>query len=142
MGVEENIRVVEVWGEANNAHDWEGMLELATESVVRRGPEGPEPMGREELLRFLEETGVAFPDHVVEVERLFGQGEWVCGEFRLVGTHTGPLTSSEGETIPATGKDVRLPFCAVFRLEGGKIAEYHVYYDNLGFMAQLGLIPS
>jgi hypothetical protein len=34
-----------------------------------------------------------------------------------------------------------LPFADVFRVAGGKIAEHRVYYDVLGLMAQLGLLP-
>jgi ketosteroid isomerase-like protein len=34
-----------------------------------------------------------------------------------------------------------LPFADVFRVADGRITEHRVYYDTLGLLAQLGLMP-
>lgn len=142
MSAEENLRVIAAWGEANNAHDVETMLDLTTGSVVRWGPEQAEPFqGREAVRRFLEASNRAFPDTHTEVVRSFGQGDWVCAELIFKGTQQGPLEGPEGDAIPPTNRSVELPFSAVFHMEGGKIAEFHVYYDNLAVLQQLGLAP-
>ena len=47
----------------------------------------------------------------------------------------------DGKTIPVTNKPIRLQSCNLFRVEDGKITERHLYFDQLGFMTQLGLAP-
>ncbi|MEE9164474.1 MAG: ester cyclase, partial [Thermoplasmata archaeon] len=83
----------------------------------------------------------AFPDARSKKERSFGQGDWVCQEYTITGTHTGPLKGPGGEAIPATNQPVRLRGCGVYKFEGGEITEEHDYSDSLGMMAQLGLAP-
>jgi ketosteroid isomerase-like protein len=45
-----------------------------------------------------------------------------------------------GETLPATGKEVRVRSCDVARVEGGEITSHHFYFDQLEFLIQLGLM--
>jgi predicted ester cyclase len=66
----------------------------------------------------------------------------VAAEGVLEGTHKGPLAGPGGQMIPATYKRVRLPFCELTRMENGKIAEELVYFDLVGMLMQLGLMPS
>jgi len=54
------------------------------------------------------------------------------------GTHTGPLVGPGG-TIPATGRAFSFPFCDVLRAREGKFVSHHIYWDNVTFLAQLGL---
>ena len=72
---------------------------------------------------------------------LFATEDQAFVEFIGRGTNTGPLHLPTGD-LPATGRPVELQFCEAFRIRGGKIVSYHIYYDALGFMQQLGLIPS
>ncbi|MFQ5950555.1 MAG: ester cyclase, partial [Candidatus Geothermarchaeales archaeon] len=83
----------------------------------------------------------AFPDLHVETTRAFGRGDWVCVEHITSGTHTGPMGTPDGETIPATNKKMRFEDALVFKVENDKITRRHLYFDQLGFMAQLGLAP-
>jgi steroid delta-isomerase-like uncharacterized protein len=142
MSVEENMRVIEAAFEAFNARDWDRFDELHAESLVVSGPDSPEPVkGRPAHREWAEGLVTAFPDIRVERQRAFGAGDWVCEEIAAAGTHNGPLKGPGDQTIPATGKLVRLTFCAVTKVEGGQITEEHGYYDRLGMMAQLGLAP-
>ncbi len=83
----------------------------------------------------------AFPDVKFEKVRSFGQGDTVSAELIFAGTHRGPLPGAGGEPIPATNKPVRFRYSVVFTMEGGMITEIHRYYDQLGFLVQLGLAP-
>ncbi len=143
MTVEENIRVSEDLMAAFNARDWDRFAESYAESVVFHTPTNPEPVkGRAALVEQVQEDFAnPFPDARVEDIRTFGQGDWVAMEFTGTGTNTGPLKGPGGETIPATNKSARIPFCIVSKLEGGKITESHQYLDLVGLMAQLGLGP-
>lgn len=83
----------------------------------------------------------AFPDFEITKERIFGQGEWVCLEFLFTGTHKGPYPGPSGQVIPATGRPLRSSECEVFRVKGGKIVEIYAYWDELGYLQQLGAAP-
>jgi hypothetical protein len=58
----------------------------------------------------------------------------------FLSTHTGPLVGPAGE-IPATGRKLELQFCDVFIARGSRFAEHHIYYDQVTFLTQLGLMP-
>lgn len=140
--VEDNLRVVDATFEAMNARDWDRIAELLADSVVEYRPGLPDPSkGPDAALQNLKAFATAFPDARVEKVRAFGQGDWVCRESVLAGTHKGPMTSPDGKTIPATNKPFSVQSCNLFKIEGGKITERHLYFDQLGFLAQLGLAP-
>jgi len=43
--------------------------------------------------------------------------------------------------IPATGKGATWSGVTIVRLFGGRIVEYWLEADNLGFMGQIGVVP-
>ena len=43
--------------------------------------------------------------------------------------------------VPPTGRSIDLPFTTVFQARDGKLTAHRAYWDNVGFMAQLGLMP-
>ncbi|MFQ5552702.1 MAG: ester cyclase [Thermoplasmata archaeon] len=43
--------------------------------------------------------------------------------------------------MPPTNKTINMWSAEVLKVEGGKITESRNYFDMLGFMAQLGLLP-
>jgi steroid delta-isomerase-like uncharacterized protein len=57
----------------------------------------------------------------------------VEGDF--VGKHVGEFAG-----VPATGKDVRVPLCVVYDLEGDKIARGRIYFETPAFLAQVGAL--
>jgi carboxymethylenebutenolidase len=42
--------------------------------------------------------------------------------------------------IPPTGKRVEVPFVAIIRFEGDKIAREHLYWDQASLLVQLDLL--
>ncbi len=143
MSVEENLRLIEAADDAVNAHDVDRLIGLCSEDHVFQGPMLPEPLkGPEAFGQFLEEVFFTpFPDLHVETTRAFGQDDWVCVEHITSGTHTGPMGTPDGQTIPPTNKKMRFEDLLVFRIKDNKIASRRLYFDQLGFMAQLGLVP-
>jgi len=101
--------------------------------MTSRGPDGYKQV----ILFFAE----GFPGSRIEVTNLFATEDQAIVEFTGWGTNTGLLHMSTGD-LPATGRAAELQFCDVYRVRNGKIVSYHSYYDALGFMQQLGLIPS
>jgi ketosteroid isomerase-like protein len=43
--------------------------------------------------------------------------------------------------MPATGKRVAFRGCDALTVRDGRIQSHRAYYDQLGFMTQLGLVP-
>jgi carboxymethylenebutenolidase len=42
--------------------------------------------------------------------------------------------------VPPTGRFVRVPFCAVVKFEGDRIAHEHIYWDQASVLVQTGLL--
>lgn len=96
----------------------------------------------EEALGLWQGMQAAFPDARHEVATCVEQGEYVVTEGRLTGTHRGPLAAPDGSEIPATGRSIDVPFLNICRVQGDRVTEERVYFDNQTFMAQLGLVPA
>lgn len=83
----------------------------------------------------------AFPNFKHTTSRCVESGELISCEGVFSGDHTGPLAMPDGSKVPATSKHVEFDYLGIANVKSGKIMELHVYFDNMGFMKQLGLIP-
>ena len=52
------------------------------------------------------------------------------------------ITMPDGTSIPATGKSFAVSGVETARLRDGKLVGHNVYWDTVGMMSQLGLLPS
>lgn len=95
--------------------------------------------GIEPFREYLETFKRAMPDARAIIERQYEAGDTVIVEGRFLGTHTGPLAGDDGDIEP-TGASVDLRFADFSRVQDGKIASYHTYYDQVGLLTQLGLM--
>lgn len=82
----------------------------------------------------------ALPDGRMNIERAVENGNEVFVGGRFTGTHEGDMVTPQG-SLPASGNSLSLPYADYFRVEGGKIAEHNVVFDQLAFMTQLGAGP-
>src|SRR5688572_24095922 len=96
--------------------------------------------GIEQVRQFVATWLTALPDAKVTLLNVIESGEQGAAELTYSGTHTGPLATPQGE-IPATGKPVSIPGAGFLTVREGKVVRFHGYYDQLAFMAQLGLAP-
>ena len=142
MSVEDNLRVLDAGDAAVNRKDWAAFENIIDESVVLHAPGLPAPIkGRPAALEFIRGFMNALPDfHIREVHTV-AQGDWIAREFVNTGTHTGPLVGADGRTIPPTNKRVQFTEMDLFKIEGGKVKEMRLYFDQLGLLAQLGVAP-
>ena len=102
-------------------------------------PDAGEIRGREAIAEYLGTFSRAFPDASWEALSQLEVGDTAVDEGSFVGTHAGPLATPTGETIPATGKRVRLRECDVATVENGRITSNRFYFDQMEFLEQLGL---
>jgi predicted ester cyclase len=93
----------------------------------------------DEWLAYNRPFSTAFPDGTMTIENQVISGDTVVSEVRYAGTHSGPLTTPQGE-VPPTDNRIDIRGCSVTRVEGGKIVSHHGYFDRRQFLAQLGLM--
>ena len=113
--------------------------EIIAEDIAFYGPNywGQPIRGLNEFKGFVSYLRSAFPDLHFTVEEEVVAGDRIVSRFMLYGTHQG-----EWMGIAPTGKQMALPGVDLFRVSGGKIAEVRVFYDTLGLMQQLGVMPA
>ncbi len=125
--------------DAINAHDPVAIGALYAEDGVLSDPTD-EYRGREAVVRYWEGFLAAFPDLTGRDEFKAESGDTAINEWSATGTNTGPLETPEG-TVPATGKRVAIRGCDAITVRDGLIRSHRVYYDQLTFLTQLGLVP-
>jgi len=121
--------------------DWQRMKTLFTDDVVTEMPGAGTINGVDAFIEYSKGFFVALPDARMEISSVIEQGNTVIAEGRFVGTHTGPLMTPTGQEIPPTGKKVSLPFADVFVVQGDKVTNHRIYFDQMVLMQQLGLMP-
>lgn len=139
MAVQENLQLIDELMDSYNARDWKRFHEMLSDSVVMYVPgEGP-CAGRQANTESMKAALAAFPDAQQKKVRSFGHGDWVCLQLIESGTNTGPFTTPDGKAVPPTSRRVEMKGVHVAKIQGGKITEYHEYWDRLDLMTQLGL---
>ncbi len=121
--------------------DLETLATLYAADAVAVTPEQGEIKGRDQVVQYLKTFTDAFPDFSWEPIAKHESGDTAVDEGWVVGTHTEPLTMPTGETVPATGKRVRLREVDIATVRGGQIVSHRFYYDQMDVLEQLGLLP-
>ncbi len=126
---------------ALNSHDVAGMGKLLAEDVTYWEANLPQPIkGRKAVENHYRENWKVFPDASIKFTTSVEQGNRIAGEGVWTATNKGPILMPGQPPIPATGKRAESNFASVARVEKGKVTELNIYYDNLGVLAQLGLM--
>jgi ketosteroid isomerase-like protein len=123
------------------ARDKETQAACYAADAVAITPEEGEPVGPEAISNYLSQFGQSFPDISYEYAQKYEAGNVAIDEGFVVGTNTGPLPLPSGESLPPTGKSIRVRSCDIAHVEGGLITTHHFYYDQMEFRGQLGLLP-
>jgi predicted ester cyclase len=97
--------------------------------------------GRDEILGFFGVFQNAFPDVRLELHQLLTDGPAAAAEGTLTGTHDGVLPTPNGELGP-TGRTVELRWAAIYATDGDALKSEHLFFDQMDFLGQLGLLPS
>jgi steroid delta-isomerase-like uncharacterized protein len=128
-------RIYDLW----NKRDLESALDLATDDVdITLMAYGLTLTGRDGFRQFMERFATAFPDMKKEVTNQVASEDQVVCEFRLKGTHDGPLRTPTGEIAP-TGRTIELSVIEILGIRDGKVAVLRNYSDTATLMGQLGV---
>jgi predicted ester cyclase len=125
--------------DAFNAHDVDARLAVNNDDSELVMPGGMKLRGREQV-DVLRAFWEALPDATITWENHVESGSMIAGEGVLTGTHSGRFRTPQGE-IPPSGRQVRLPYAFVRRVEQGKIVSERLYFDQMEFLQQLGAMP-
>lgn len=129
----EHVRRVET---AVNEQDQDVLSEIFAEDFVVRFHGGREELrGLDEFKHYLQAMYEAFPDLTITFEDVIGEDDTVVIRYTGTGTHEG-----EYEGIEPTGETVDVSGMRIARLDDGKIVEVWGQRDDLGLLAQLGVV--
>ena len=124
-----------------NAHDLDGFTEVLADEVVFKAPGGVHGTGKTACAAFFGSWFAAFPNARVEVEAVHIIGDVAVEEGTFRGTQNGVLRAPTGD-IPPTGRSVEVDYIQVLRFRDGKHVSFHLMFDRLKMLEQLGLVPT
>ena len=138
MSTAENKALVRRFYEEIDKGNLEAMDELVAEDYIDHSPP-PFPglgEGREGLKRAFEIFWRATPGrHVIEDQ--IAEGDKVVTRLTAYGRHEDDLPG-----IPKTDADLKMTATVIHRFEDGRLVEKSSDKDVLGFLQQLGVIPT
>lgn len=130
-------RDIELW----NTRDHDGWLALADlHRLELLAPGGVRLLGREAADAIWVTWNEAFPDNRLGITSIHADDRGGVHEGRFTGTHTGTLRSPAGDIAP-TNRAVDAAFSGVYEFDEGKITSFHLYFDQMDLVTQLGLAP-
>lgn len=141
MSEQDNVKVAMALFDNLNAHDLKKNDTLESENVKFEAPGAPGVLDRAQGRAYTQGFITAFPDLRWDIKLTVTQGDHVVVNWAGVGTHTGPLTTPTGNTIPPTGKKATVPGSSTLEIKNGKVTRNVVYFDMVTLLGQLGLMP-
>jgi predicted ester cyclase len=124
-----------------NAHNVDGFAAVLADEVTFQAPGGLTGQGKAACVAFYAGWFQAFPDARVDVHALHVVDDVAVEEGTFSGTHTGVLHTPAGD-VPPTARSVRIEYIQVLRFRKGKHAAFHLMFDRLEMLEQLGLSPA
>ena len=123
--------------EALSKRDLDTAMKFSTDDAVDDFVAIGEFRGRLAIRRFFEELLAAFPDFVIEVDRIFGDNSAAVVQWHAAGTFSG----GKFQGIEPTGKHVQIRGVDVMEFAEGRYVHNTIYYDGASFARQIGMLP-
>lgn len=121
--------------------DLKVIAELYAEDAVAYTPDEGEIRGRDNIVEYWRQMTEAVPEARFDSLHSYEVGDTAIDEGTFSGRNTGPLALPTGDSLPATGKEVRIRGVDLATVKDGRITEYRLYFDEMEFLGQLGLLP-
>ncbi|AZQ36576.1 SgcJ/EcaC family oxidoreductase [Streptomyces cyaneochromogenes] len=122
--------------------DSKTIAELYAQDAVAVTPDGGELHGRDDIATYWRQMTEAIPEGSYESVHSYEVGNTAIDEGFFSGRNTGPIQLPTGETLAPTQKEIRIrgvDFATVD--DSGHIVDYRLYFDEMDFLGQLGLLP-
>ena len=141
MSEQDNIQIAQATIDNLNAHDQDRSDPLFADDYMGYGPGQVGATNWEQAKAVNQGFLTAFPDLHFDVTLTIAQGDYVVQHWTGTGTHTGPLPTPSGGTIPPTGKKATVMGSTTTEIKNGKITRGWNFWDMAGLLGQLGLLP-
>ena len=120
---------------------WDRLKESHAQDILVHYPDGHTTKGIAAHIEELKPMFVFAPDtriqhHPVKIAQ---GGDWTSVIGVMEGTFTQPMPIGAGKFIQPTGKAFKLMMSTVGHWKNGVMDEEYLFWDNQGFMKQLGL---
>ena len=128
-----NVFTGQKWDELDRSH---------AADIIVHWPDGHITEGIDVHAQDLANMFVYAPDIHIDVHPIkIGCGEWTAVNGIMEGTFTQPMPTGDGNSIPPTGKAFKISMVTIGHWnEDGVIDEEWLFWDNLTFMKQMGLM--
>ena len=145
MDAAKNLENMKKLDDSWNGQDLPTFRKYHTRNCIVRWPNQPPTHGldahEQEAIAFFK----TFPDqHLINnpYKIMLAQGEWTCTVADFKGTMTGSMAMADGTVIQPTNKSFHIDFCTVAHWnEHGQIVEENLFYDLMGMLKQIGVMP-
>jgi predicted ester cyclase len=138
--VTDQRRAVEEFYAGFTAGDFDSAFRIFAEDVITVEP----ALGRAASLEVWRDYDQAFktacPDATLVMRSIVEEGDRLAVEGSLRGTFTAPYRTPLRELQP-TGSSFDVEFADFFLFRDGRVVEHRLYYDQVDFGRQLGIIP-
>lgn len=121
-----------IWNEG----DLDAIDELYAENFAGHDPQNP-LQGRDAMRAWVQEARSVVPDFHINLHETISEGDISVTRWTVSGTQR-----KEWRGMPPTGKAFVITGMTMSKFDGDKIVESWVNADNLGMLAQLGVIPA
>ena len=135
----DNKALVQRFGEASNARQYDVIARLLTDDFVRhcQATADVDVRSREQFIEYLKNDAAVFPDSKQTAQYLVAEGDMVAFLITYEGTQEGQMGP-----FPPSHKKMKIDVAGLFRVRDGKLAELWITWDNLASLMQLGYFPS
>jgi predicted ester cyclase len=129
-----NVDAVKQSFGAFNGHDVKTAMSFNSPDFVFHEVAMPADQNLRQASDSLATLWKGFPDARVEIDSIWGAGDYVVTQGRLTGTNTGVFAPMK---LNKSGRAVNVPMIEIDRLADGKIAETWLFYDGMTLVSQL-----
>ncbi len=137
MSTETYLALVRRYQDIYNSNNLDALGEVLSPDFKPHNLMPGVPASLEGYTMMHQSTLTSYPDFHVAIDDLFGEGDKIVMRFTITGTHEGEFIG-----IPPTGKKINVTGISIFRIANGQIIEHWGEEDSLGWMQQLGAIPT
>jgi predicted ester cyclase len=133
-----NVEIYKKTVEAFNKHDAKAMSAMLDDKVVWSEVAMEKDMDKKEMSKGLAGMWKGFSDLKIEPANVWGAGDYVVSVAKMTGTNDGDVPMMK---LKKTGKPIDISFLEIDKIKDGKVQTAWLFYNNLAFATQLGLVP-
>lgn len=122
------------------AGELEVLREIYSPDVVVTTPDSGTLRGIDQAIEWNQAFVGAFSERAYHPAHQLETADCAIDQGDFVGTHTNPLQLPDGQSVPPTGKQIRMRAADVAQVRDGKIVRHDFYFDQMDLLAQLGLL--